>query len=81
MPAGDNPSGDNVPDDIPLVDGKQVINMAVNGFDYSPDTFTLKKGVPVEWKIDGKGAQGCALDYQCSGIRHYGTIIFRCKDH
>ena len=60
LPAGDNPSGDNVPDDIPLVDGKQVINMAVNGFDYSPDTFTLKKGVPVEWKIDGKGAQGCA---------------------
>lgn len=59
LPADDNPSGD-VPDYIPLVDGKQVINMAVNGFDYSPDTFTLKKGVPVEWRIDGKGAQGCA---------------------
>ena len=60
LPTGDNPLGDNVPGDIPLVDGKQVINMAVNGFDYSPDTFTLKKGVPVEWRIDGKGAQGCA---------------------
>lgn len=46
--------------DIPLVDGKQVINMAVNGFDYSPDTFTLKKGVPVQWNIDGQGARGCA---------------------
>ncbi|MEK6899616.1 MAG: sulfite exporter TauE/SafE family protein, partial [Nanoarchaeota archaeon] len=57
LPSGD----DTVPAvDIPLVDGKQVINMAVNGFDYSPDTFTLKKGVPVEWRIDGKGASGCA---------------------
>ena len=60
LPTGDNPLGDNVPGDIPLVDGKQVINIVVNGFDYSPDTFTLKKGVPVEWRIDGKGAQGCA---------------------
>ncbi len=57
------PSGNgnaDVVDTAPIIDGKQVINMAVNGFDYSPNTFTLKKGVPVEWRIDGKGAQGCA---------------------
>lgn len=57
------PSGNgnvDVVDTAPIIDGKQVVNMAVNGFDYSPDTFTLKKGVPVEWRIDGKGAQGCA---------------------
>ncbi len=59
LPSADVPSATDIPD-IPLVDGKQVINMAVNGFDYSPDTFTLKKGVPVEWNIDGKGARGCA---------------------
>ncbi|MDP3733921.1 MAG: sulfite exporter TauE/SafE family protein [Nanoarchaeota archaeon] len=43
-----------------LVDGKQVVNLKVNGLDYFPDKFTIKKGVPVQWNIDGKDAQGCA---------------------
>ncbi len=45
---------------IPVFDGVQVINMAVNGLDYYPSEFTIKKGVPVEWRIDGRKAQGCA---------------------
>lgn len=45
---------------VKLVDGKQIVEMKVIGLDYSPDTFTLKQGVPVEWRIDGNGAQGCA---------------------
>ena len=43
-----------------LLDDVQVISMAVNGYDYAPNSFTLKKGVPVEWRIDGKNARGCA---------------------
>ncbi len=39
---------------------KQVINLEVRGLDYFPDRFILKKGIPVEWNIDGKNAQGCA---------------------
>ncbi len=43
-----------------LVEGKQVIDLKVDGLDYFPTKFTLKKGVPVEWNIDGRNAQGCA---------------------
>ncbi|HLG30316.1 MAG TPA: sulfite exporter TauE/SafE family protein, partial [Candidatus Brocadiales bacterium] len=43
-----------------IAEGKQVIEMKVVGLDYFPDKFTLKKGVSVEWRIDGTKAQGCA---------------------
>lgn len=43
-----------------VVDGKQVITLAVKGLDYYPDQFTLTQGIPVEWRIDGSQAQGCA---------------------
>jgi len=42
------------------VDGKQVVHMAVNGLSYSPSQFAVKRGIPVEWHIDGRGAAGCA---------------------
>lgn len=45
---------------VKLVDGKQVVSMKVTGVTYSPYQFTVKQGVPVEWQIDGTGAQGCA---------------------
>jgi hypothetical protein len=55
-------SSDGVPvlDDINIVDGKQIVNLEVRGLDYYPNKFTIKKGVPVEWRIDGRGAIGCA---------------------
>jgi sulfite exporter TauE/SafE/copper chaperone CopZ len=43
-----------------LVDGKQIVSFAVNGFSYSPNVLTLKKGVPVVLQIDGTKATGCA---------------------
>ena len=45
---------------IEIVDGKQIVEMAVEGFSYSPSTFTVQAGIPVEWRIDGSGARGCA---------------------
>ena len=43
-----------------ILDDQQVIHMEVRGLDYFPAAFVLKKGIPVEWNIDGRGAQGCA---------------------
>ena len=33
--------------------------MKVVGFDYIPNKFTVTKGVPVDWVIDGAEAAGC----------------------
>ncbi len=59
---GQNVPTSNLPlkEDVNAAGGKQVIEMKVVGFDYLPDTFTLQQGVPVEWRINGDGAQGCA---------------------
>jgi sulfite exporter TauE/SafE/plastocyanin domain-containing protein/copper chaperone CopZ len=43
----------------PIVDGKQVIRMLVNGYTYTPNRFTVTAGIPVEWQIDGRNAVGC----------------------
>jgi uncharacterized protein len=44
---------------IPIVDGKQVVNMKLIGYTYQPNQFTVAAGVPVEWRIDGRQAAGC----------------------
>ncbi len=54
-------SKDGVRDpNVSLINGKQIVRMKVNGFDYSPSQFTVIEGIPVEWQIDGSGASGCA---------------------
>ena len=47
-------------DEINVVDGKQILTVEVRGFDYLPDKFTVKKGIPIELHVNGKQAQGCA---------------------
>jgi sulfite exporter TauE/SafE/copper chaperone CopZ len=42
-----------------VVDGKQVITMEASASDYSPDSFTVKVGVPVRWEIKDVGTSGC----------------------
>ncbi|KHO46231.1 MAG: hypothetical protein QS98_C0004G0007 [archaeon GW2011_AR3] len=44
----------------PLVDGKQVARMKVDGLEYEPANFRVRQGVPVEWQIDASDASGCA---------------------
>lgn len=44
---------------VQIVDGKQVVNMTVKGYEYFPSTFTIVAGVPVEWRVDGRLAAGC----------------------
>jgi len=43
-----------------IIDGKQIVDMKVVGLSYTPNQFRVMQGVPVEWRIDGSGAQGCA---------------------
>jgi sulfite exporter TauE/SafE/copper chaperone CopZ len=40
-------------------DGYQIIEMEVNRYGWSPDSFVLQKGVPVKWVINGKEITGC----------------------
>lgn len=39
--------------------GNQIINMDVSASGYSPNSFVLKKGVPVTWNINVKQITGC----------------------
>ncbi|MBI2483993.1 sulfite exporter TauE/SafE family protein [Candidatus Uhrbacteria bacterium] len=45
---------------LPVSDGKQIAEMTVRGLDYYPHRFTVESGIPVEWRIDGRDAEGCA---------------------
>lgn len=42
-----------------IQNGFQVIKMTVNQKGYSPNVFTLKKGVPTKWVINGENVFGC----------------------
>ncbi|MFA6533069.1 MAG: sulfite exporter TauE/SafE family protein [Patescibacteria group bacterium] len=42
-----------------LINGKQIINMDVVSSGYIPNFFTVKKGIPVKWVINGKNVFGC----------------------
>jgi len=44
---------------VKIENGKQIINMAVVSGGYVPNYFTVKKGIPVKWIIDGKNVFGC----------------------
>ncbi len=58
---------------VKIVDGKQIVEMKVNGLDYAPSRFTILAGVPVEWRIDGRKSQGCAqiISVLSLGITEY----------
>lgn len=45
---------------VALENGVQVVKMVQNGSGYSPNTFTIKKGIPVKWVITSEDANTCA---------------------
>lgn len=45
--------------DVKILEGKQIINMDVVASGYTPNYFSVKKGVPVKWIINGKNVFGC----------------------
>ena len=56
------------------VDGTQVVKMSVEKNGYSPNTFTIKKGLPVRWEIDVKDTGTCASFLVAPGIVDYKTL-------
>jgi sulfite exporter TauE/SafE/copper chaperone CopZ len=44
---------------VPIVDGKQIVDMTIVGYRYQPNRFAVLQGVPVEWRIDARAASGC----------------------
>lgn len=60
-----------------IVDGKQIVEMKVVGLEYIPHQFKVKKGIPVEWRIDGIEAQGCG---QVMTVPKLGLTEYFTKD-
>ena len=56
---------------VTLVNGVQVVRMTQASSGYTPNTFTVKKGVPVKWIITSKDVYSCASSIvsQQLGIR------------
>ena len=52
--------GANLVPTVPIIDGKQIVKMKIDRYDYYPSEFTIVEGVPVEWQIDASTAGGCA---------------------
>jgi uncharacterized protein len=56
---------------LPIIeDGKQVVDMTQSGGGYSPRQFTIKKGIPVVWKIRSTTQYTCAayINMPAAGI-------------
>jgi len=58
---------------VPIVDGKQIVNMKVVGYTYEPHQFAVVAGLPVEWRIDARRAAGCGriLIAPRAGVRKF----------
>ena len=56
---------------VKMEDGVQIVRMTENSRGYSPNKFTIKKGVPVKWVIDAEAPYSCASSLTLSklGIR------------
>ena len=57
--------GKTVPTDsaatlAPIENGKQIVKMTAQSSGYTPSQFTVRRGIPVLWKIEGKGIYSCA---------------------
>lgn len=66
---------------VKLVDGVQVVNMRIQGYEYYPSQFTVEVGKPVEWVVDASKAAGCGkvLVADKIGVREFiqGTKTIR----
>jgi uncharacterized protein len=65
---------------VPVVDGKQIVEMKLVGYRYEPHQFNVVQGVPVEWRIDAREAAGCGriLLAPKAGVRKllpFGTTL------
>ena len=47
---------------------KQIVVMRIDGYSYIPNRFTVKQGIPVEWRIDASDAAGCGRFLLAPGL-------------
>jgi sulfite exporter TauE/SafE len=47
------------PAPVAAIQDKQVVVMRIEDFEYIPRQFTVKQGIPVEWRIDANEAAAC----------------------
>jgi protein-disulfide isomerase/sulfite exporter TauE/SafE/copper chaperone CopZ len=64
----------------PTINGKQILEMKIVGYNYVPNRFTVEQGIPVEWRIDASQAVGCGriLIAPKAGVRKllpFGTSV------
>ncbi len=43
----------------PIINGKQILKMNASSYDYSPNYFKVRAGIPVRWEIRDIGTSGC----------------------
>jgi sulfite exporter TauE/SafE/copper chaperone CopZ len=62
LPASQNQQNGIISSDpnVTIEDGKQVVRMTEDSFGYKPNSFVIKKGIPVKWIIDAKNIYSCA---------------------
>jgi sulfite exporter TauE/SafE/plastocyanin domain-containing protein/copper chaperone CopZ len=53
-------SGDFTDSNVKLENGVQVVRMAETNRGYAPNSFKIKKGVPVKWIVDAQDPYSCA---------------------
>ncbi len=44
---------------VPIVEGKQLIEMDALAFGYEPNYFRIRSDIPVRWEISDRGSSGC----------------------
>jgi protein-disulfide isomerase/sulfite exporter TauE/SafE len=76
----DEASSGTAAQSVPVVDGKQIVDMKIVGYRYAPNQFKVVQGIPVEWRIDAREAAGCGriLLAPKAGVRKllpYGTTL------
>jgi len=54
---------------VTLENGVQIVKMVENNRGYSPNKFTIKKGVPVRWVIDAQAPYSCASSLMVSSLK------------
>jgi sulfite exporter TauE/SafE/plastocyanin domain-containing protein/copper chaperone CopZ len=71
--SGDNSKNSNVAQiadpNVTLENGVQIVKMKETSSGYSPNKFTIKKGVPVKWVIDAQAPYSCASSLMVSSLK------------
>ena len=68
VPAATTPAPEAAPAPMAATEDKQVVVMRIEDFDYMPNQFTVKQGIPVEWRIDASEAAACGRFLLAPGL-------------